>query len=84
MPKDFEECVKTGGKLRTKKLKNDKYIHICYDKRGKAYSGEVMTKKKVQKKAKADKQKQQIDDSRKLAASLTDLQKHFKDHYSLS
>lgn len=84
MPKDFEDCVKSGGKLRTKKLKNDKYIHICYDKRGKAYSGEVMTKKKVQKKAKADRQKKQIENSKQLAASLTQLQQHFKDRYSLS
>ena len=74
MPKDFEDCVKNGGKVRTKKLKNNKYIHICYDKNGNSYSGEVMTKKKDNKKDKAERQRKQIEDSKKLAASLAELQ----------
>ena len=41
MPKDFDKCVKDGGKVRTKKLKGGKYIHICYDKNGKSHAGEV-------------------------------------------
>lgn len=81
MPKDFDECVKNGGKLRTKKLKNDRYIHICYDKKGKAHSGEVMTKKKIQKEAKANRQRKQIDKSRRLAASLERLKNHFNSNY---
>jgi hypothetical protein len=83
MPKDFEECVKNGGKLRRKNLKGNKYINICYDKNGKSYSGEVKTKKKNNKQSKAEKQQKQINDSRKLAASLTELQKHFNNNYRI-
>lgn len=45
MPAGFEWCVKHGGRVRTKKLKGDKYMHICW-KGGKSYAGEVKTKKK--------------------------------------
>ena len=45
MPKGFEKCVKNGGRVRTKKLKGDKYIHICFIN-NKSYAGEVKTKKK--------------------------------------
>ncbi len=44
MPKEFDRCVKNGGKVRTKKLKGGKYMPICYLK-GKSYAGEVHTKK---------------------------------------
>ena len=44
-PQDFDRCVKSGGKVRTKKLKGGKYIHICF-KDGKSYAGEVKTKEK--------------------------------------
>ena len=40
MPADFEKCVKEGGRVRTKRLKGDKYIHLCF-KDGKSYAGEV-------------------------------------------
>ena len=40
MPADFERCVKGGGRVRTKKLKDGKYMHICYDKSG-SHAGEV-------------------------------------------
>lgn len=43
MPKAFDDCVKRGGRIRTKKLSNGKYIHICF-KGGKSYAGEVKTK----------------------------------------
>ena len=46
MPKDFEDCVKNGGKVKTKKLSKNKYIKICY-LNGKSYSGEVHTIKKI-------------------------------------
>ena len=46
MPKNFISCVKAGGKIITKQLKGGKYMHICYDKDGKAYPGEIKTKKK--------------------------------------
>jgi hypothetical protein len=45
MPKDFERCVDQGGRVRTKKLKDEKYVHVCYDKRGKSHAGEVKRKK---------------------------------------
>lgn len=40
MPKDFEMCITKGGRIRTKKLKDGKYIHICF-LNGKSYAGEV-------------------------------------------
>jgi len=49
MPKAFENCVKKGGRVRTKDLGDGKYMHICF-LNGKSYSGEVKTKKKGKKK----------------------------------
>lgn len=79
-PKSFNDCVKNGGKIKTKQLKGNKYIHICYDKNGNSYSGEIKVRKN-DKKAKADKEQKQIEDSKKLAESLTELQKHFNNNY---
>jgi hypothetical protein len=45
MPAGFEMCVAAGGRVRTKKLKGGKYIHICYLGK-KSYAGEVKKKKK--------------------------------------
>lgn len=45
MPKDFEKCVKDGGKVITKTLNDREYMHICYDRDGKAHKGEIKTKK---------------------------------------
>ncbi|MHA1303083.1 MAG: hypothetical protein ACTSPI_05205 [Candidatus Heimdallarchaeaceae archaeon] len=45
MPEAFEICRRNGGKIRTKKLKGNKYMHICILK-GKTYAGEVKKKKK--------------------------------------
>lgn len=44
MPQAFNECIKNGGRVRTKKLKGGKYIKICY-LNGKSYAGEVHEKK---------------------------------------
>lgn len=44
MPQGFNNCVKSGGRVRTKTLPDGKYIRICY-KDGKSYSGEVKQKK---------------------------------------
>ena len=44
MPQPFENCVKNGGRVRTKKLKDGKYIKICYLD-GKSYAGEVKSSK---------------------------------------
>ena len=45
MPKAFEECVKSGGRVRTMNLKGGRYMYVCF-KDGKSYAGEVHTKKK--------------------------------------
>ena len=57
MPKEFVRCVRNGGRVRTKDLGAGKYMHICYDKNGKAYPGEVLKRKgkKVQKKKESSK-----------------------------
>lgn len=44
MPKEFDSCVRRGGKVRTKKLSKNRYMHICFIGR-KSYPGEVKTKK---------------------------------------
>lgn len=43
MPQAFDNCVKLGGRVRTKKLKGGKYMHICF-KGGKSYAGYVKNK----------------------------------------
>ena len=45
-PTPFEKCAKAGGKIITKRLKHGRYMHICFDKKGKAYPGEIKKKKK--------------------------------------
>lgn len=50
MPKAFENCVKKGGRVRTKSLGGGKYMHICF-LNGKSYAGEVKVKKGGKKKA---------------------------------
>ena len=45
MPRAFKSCVRKGGRVRTKKLRGGKYIHICFLK-GKSYAGEVKRKKR--------------------------------------
>ncbi|MFH2076773.1 MAG: hypothetical protein ABIJ57_15770 [Pseudomonadota bacterium] len=44
MPKAFEDAIKAGARVITKKIKGGRYIHIAYLK-GKAIPGEVHTKK---------------------------------------
>ena len=45
MPEAFDSCVKRGGRVRTKTLKDGKYIHLCFID-GKSYAGHVKKKKK--------------------------------------
>ncbi len=45
MPADFRKCVSEGGRVRTKKVGKDKFIHICFDKAGKSHAGEVKVRK---------------------------------------
>jgi hypothetical protein len=48
MPKAFTDCVKGGGRVRTKKLSGGRYIHFCF-KGGKSHAGEVKSKKRGKK-----------------------------------
>jgi len=48
MPKDFLACVSGGGRVRTKKLSGNRYLHICF-LNGKSYASEVKTKEKKSK-----------------------------------
>ena len=51
MPKAFTECVKRGGKVRTRTISATKYQHICVrpegkgPRGGKTVGGEIKTKK---------------------------------------
>lgn len=50
MPKDFDNCVAAGGRVRTKKIDAEHYIHICIPKgggKGDSVSGEVKEYKKI-------------------------------------
>lgn len=47
MPADFLQCVKAGGKVRTKTLTGGKFMRLCKDKKGKWHAGEVQTKADV-------------------------------------
>ncbi len=49
MPKEFDECVRRGGRVRRKTLSGGRYINICYID-GKSYAGEVHEKKTEKKK----------------------------------
>ena len=40
MPKDFTDCVKNKGRVRTIKPNRNTYIRICYDKKG-VHRGEI-------------------------------------------
>jgi hypothetical protein len=48
MPKEFEDCVKKGGVIKTITLPNNKYRHICTIG-GKTTYGEIKTKKEDKK-----------------------------------
>lgn len=44
MPKTFIECIKKGGKVRTRKLSGNRYQKICILK-GRVFPGEIYIKK---------------------------------------
>lgn len=50
-PQAFEDCIKNGGRVRTKKIGKDKHMHICW-LNGKSSAGEVMTNKSMRHKSK--------------------------------
>ena len=45
-PQDFDRCIKEKGRVRTISLGKNKYMHVCWDKKGKSHSGEVKERKK--------------------------------------
>jgi hypothetical protein len=48
MPVDFDKCVANKGRVRTIKpagKDSKKYMHVCYDKKGKSHSGHMKTLK---------------------------------------
>lgn len=49
MPEPFLNCVSKKGKVVTKSLSGNRYVHICY-LNGKSYPSEVKTKVAKQKK----------------------------------
>ena len=52
MPRAFEECVRKGGRVRTKRLGDGKYMRVCF-LGGKSYAGEVKMMKHKGKKKKS-------------------------------
>lgn len=81
MPKNFMTCVKSGGRVVTKKLKGNKYMHICYDKDGKAYPGEIKTKKKKTTSGWFNRSKKKHKGFEKEKAQIADLLK-LKDYFN--
>jgi transcription initiation factor TFIID subunit TAF12 len=96
MRKDFEDCVKNGGRLRIKQLKNNKSIRICYDKEGNSFSGGITVGKPVednkekkveqhqqhqQQQQQQQQRQQQVDMSKSLSEKLIELQNHINTHY---
>jgi len=47
MPADFDKCVSGGGKVITKRVNAEEYIHICKDTAGKWHEGETKKYKKL-------------------------------------
>ena len=82
MPKDFTNCVNSGGKVVTQKLKGNRYRHVCYDKNGDRHEGEIKIKKKKSKSSRRNKRKKnnkRIKESKALVADLKRLKRHFDD-----
>jgi len=79
MPKDFNNCVKNGGKVRHKTIKGGRYIKICYDKDGNSYSGGI--KKKNFNKFKDFNEHKRVNAKKKLESSLLNLKEHFNKNY---
>ena len=44
MPKSFSDCVRSGGKVRTKSLPGNKHLKICYKNKA-SYAGHVKKNK---------------------------------------
>ncbi len=60
MPKAFDRCVKEGGRVRTRKLRGNRFMRICFDRNGKSHTGEVKTRKAPAKDSAVEKVARQI------------------------
>lgn len=47
MPAGFDRCVRGGGRVRTKTLSDNRYMHICFDSKGKSHVGHVKTNERA-------------------------------------
>lgn len=88
MRKDFENCIKNGGRLRIKQLKNNKSIRICYDKEGNSFSGGITinkpiesSKDEVMSTQQPKVQQIQVDVSKGLLEKLLELQNYINSNY---
>jgi hypothetical protein len=45
MPKAFNRCVASGGRVRTKSLSRGRYVHLCF-KGHKSVAGHAKTRKR--------------------------------------
>jgi hypothetical protein len=86
MRKDFENCIKNGGRLRIKQLKNNKSIRICYDKEGNSFSGGITINKPIENNKEESIEKQQpqqlqVEVSKGLLERLLELQNYINGHY---
>lgn len=75
MSKDFTNCVKNGGKVVTKKLKDGRHIKICYDKEGNSHRGGIQTKERSEVKA--------IEKTKTDPKSLLELRDFINDNYHI-
>lgn len=73
IPKDFDDCVKIGGKVKKKLLKNDRYICICYDKQGKSYADKIRNNKDTN----VEVETKKVPNEGALMDSLIKLKEHF-------
>lgn len=64
--RNFNECSKNGGRVKTKTLKNGKVIKICYDDTGKSHTKVI--KKREDRMPKKNQAKATVSDIEKLKA----------------
>ncbi len=56
MPQAFDNCVSGGGRVITKRVNAEEYMHLCYPRGGgKSVAGEVKKYKKLSRSNKSSK-----------------------------
>lgn len=71
------DCVKNEGKVVTRSLKGNKYVKICYDKKGNSYSGIVKIRRKKPVTNKPRSEKSYIKSAKIQLVDLLRLKDHF-------